>query len=208
MIRLAEARKDWALGFVDEVWWSRFAKPNMHSWAPEEEPLRLVEQNQDKGDEEPKALACYGVLLKSLKRRGDVPSPKEGRPKAEVSKESRDQMLLRFVKGRPVSEVTCDFLEWVLGRLEEQGKRVWALIWDNASWHKSWKVRCWIREHNREAKREGGVRILACLLPTKSPWLNPIEPEWLHGKRAVVKPEGELTPEEVMDRQAWLLVAF
>lgn len=27
--------------------------------------------------------------------------------------------------------------------------------------------------------------IVACRLPSKRPWLNPIEPQWVHGKRAV-----------------------
>ena len=27
------------------------------------------------------------------------------------------------------------------------------------------------------------MRILPSLLPSKSPWLNPIEPKWVHGKR-------------------------
>jgi hypothetical protein len=30
-----------------------------------------------------------------------------------------------------------------------------------------------------------------CRLPVKSPWLNPIEPRWLHGKRAIVEPQGD-----------------
>ena len=79
-------------------------------------------------------------------------------------------MLLRFVKGRPVSQVTIAFLDGVCLRLEAEGKRVWALIWDNASWHKSKKVRRWIRAHNARIKVEGGVRIVVCLLPVQSPW--------------------------------------
>jgi len=41
---------------------------------------------------------------------------------------------------------------------------------------------------------------LVCRLPVKSPWLNPIEPRWLHGKRAIVEPERTLTADELMDR--------
>ena len=41
---------------------------------------------------------------------------------------------------------------------------------------------------------------LVCRLPVKSPWLNPIEPRWLHGKRAIVEPERTLTTHELMDR--------
>ena len=59
------------------------------------------------------------------------------------------------------------------------------------------RVRAWIKAHNRRVKREGGVRIVTCRLPSKSPWLNPIEPKWMHGKRAIVEPERMLTAREV-----------
>jgi hypothetical protein len=36
------------------------------------------------------------------------------------------------------------------------------------------------------------VRIATCLLPKKSPWLNALEPKWIHGKRKVVEPDGLL----------------
>ena len=74
-------------------------------------------------------------------------------------------------------------------------------MWDNASWHLSRAVRSWISAHNRQVKREGkGVRIITCFLPTKSPWLNPIEPKWVHGKRAIVEPARLLTGQEVAER--------
>ncbi len=64
------------------------------------------------------------------------------------------------------------------------------LIWDNASWHVSKQVKTWLREHNQTAQPEAhtgktGVRIIPCWLPIKSPWLNRIEPKWVHGKRAI-----------------------
>ena len=77
---------------------------------------------------------------------------------------------------------------------------MWVLVWDNAAWHISRAVRAWIGRHNRTVKRTGGVRILVCRLPVKSPWLNPIEPRWLHGKRAIAEPERTLTAHERMDR--------
>ena len=46
---------------------------------------------------------------------------------------TRGRMDLRFVSGRPVSQVTTDFLEWLCEQVQEQGKRVIVLIWDNAS---------------------------------------------------------------------------
>jgi hypothetical protein len=73
------------------------------------------------------------------------------------------------------------------------GKKVWVLVWDNASWHTSKEVRTWVSEHNRRVKKgtAQGVRIIGCLLPKKSPWLNPIEPKWVHGKRSrVVEADG------------------
>jgi transposase len=85
--------------------------------------------------------------------------------------------------------------------MHEQGKRNWLLIWDNASWHYSKSVRNWIREHNRKVKQESkGVRILPFFLPTKSPWLNPIEPKWVHAKKAVVQPLGLLSAKLLAER--------
>jgi hypothetical protein len=165
------------VGFADECWWSRLAQPGLHAWAGDE-PLRLHELARPAGDADPKALACYGLL------RADTGA-----------------MLLRFVAGRPVSQVTEDFLAWACGRLAADGKRVLVLVWDNASWHVSKRVRTWVRAHNRRVKEGGaGVRILACRLPIKAPWLNPIEPKWIHGKRAIVEPERALAAHEVRER--------
>jgi hypothetical protein len=137
----------------------------------------LIEQTLPKGDAEPKALCCYGVLRT----------------------DSRD-ILLRFVNGRPVSHVTTAFLAWVCARLAQERKRVLVLVWDNASWHRSREVRAWVRQHNQQVKRDGGVRLLTGRLPIKSPWLNPIEPHWVHSKRAIMEPERVLTAAEVMSR--------
>lgn len=164
------------LGFQDEVWWSRLARPALHAWA-DDEPLRLHEVAPGPDDADPKALACYGLL------RGDTGG-----------------MMLRFVDGRPVSQVTEDFLEWACRRLAAEGKRALLLVWDNAAWHVSRRVRAWIKAHNRRVKAEGGVRIIACYLPVKAPWLNAIEPKWVHGKRAIVEPDRPLTAAEVVDR--------
>jgi len=123
-------------------------------------------------------LACYGLWLPA-----------------------RERMLLRFVDGRPVSPVTRAFLAWAAERLAAEGVRVLALVWDNASWHISREVRGRARAHNREVKRTGqGGRLLICRLPSRSPWLNPIEPKWVHGKRAVVEPARKLTGIELEQR--------
>ena len=110
-----------------------------------------------------------------------------------------DQVL---VDGRPVSSITTRFLSWSLEKLEAAGKKVLVLIWDNASWHVSKEVlRRWLGKHNRKVKKSGeGVRIVSCLLPKQSPWLNAIEPKWVHAKGKVVEPEGLLGAYELADR--------
>lgn len=123
-------------------------------------------------------MACYGVL------RSDTGG-----------------MMLRFCDGRPVSATTEDFLGWVCRELAAEGKAVLALVWDNAAWHVSRRVRRWIEAHNRRVRRAGtGCRIRACYLPVKAPWLNPIEPKWVHGKRAVAEPDRKLTADELRQR--------
>src|SRR4051812_41765078 len=144
-------------------------------WSEETTPARLHEQARTSGDPEALALACYGVWC--------LP---------------QEQMLLRFVDGRPVSHVTTAFLEWVGEQLAAAGHKVWVLIWDNASWHGGAEVRAWIAAHNARAKGTGqGVRILVAGWPTKSPWQNNIEPKWKHCKGAIVEPERPLTAAEL-----------
>jgi hypothetical protein len=160
LIRLAATHPTWALGFQDEVWWSRLARPTLRTWIAEDDRLRLVEQAVAKDDPDPKALACYGLLL-----RADRTDP-----------HATDQMWLRFVDGRPVSPVTIDYLAWCSRKLHVAGKEALLLVWDNAAWHVSHQVRAWIRDHNRRVKQQRAqVRIIACYLPIKSPWLNQIE---------------------------------
>ena len=143
--------------------------------------MRLVEQTVTPDDPDPKALACYGLLV----RRGQEP----------------EQVWLRFVQGRPVSAVPIPFLEWCCAKLAQRSVPVWVLVWDNAPWHVSKAVRAWMRAHNQQVKREGkGVRLLPCSLPVKSPWLNPIEPKWVHSKRAIVEPARLLSAQEVAER--------
>ncbi len=176
---------DWTLGFEDEVWWSRVARPRLASWTEEDAPLRLVEQTVARRDPDPKALACYGLLVRHWDDEG-----------------KRDErMLLRFVDGRPISGMTTQFLDWCSEQLAAEGKTALLLVWDNASWHLSKQVWGWIKEHNRAVKcGEAAVRIIVCPLPSKSPWLNPIEPKWMHGKRWIIEPARLLTADEIAAR--------
>jgi hypothetical protein len=45
-----------------------------------------------------------------------------------------------------------------------------------------------------------GTRIFVCPLPTKSPWLNLIEPKWVHGKRRIAEPDQTLAASEREER--------
>jgi transposase len=182
---LIQDHPDWVLGFQDETWWSRYETPNLCTWTEQDQRLRLVEQPVPRKETDPKAVACYGLLVSCPARPDDLP----------------EQVWLRFVDGRPVSALTIQYLQWCCDKLEAAGKTALLLIWDNASWHVSRAVRQWIRDHNRQVKQTAkGVRILACYLPSKSPWLNPIEPCWAHAKRNVVEPERTLAAEELMER--------
>ena len=179
LMAVAEANPEWAVGFEDECWWSRVTLPTLSSWTEEGKPLRLVQRSVTKDDPEPKAVSCYGLYLPEL----------DGRT------------WLRFVDGRSVSSVTTRFLSWCCEKLQAADKKVLLLIWDNASWHVSKELRRWLGSHNREVKESGcGVRIVSCLLPKQSPWLNAIEPKWVHGKRKVVEPDGLLGAYELADR--------
>ena len=185
LIRLVVTHPTWALGFEDAVWWSRLAQPALHTWAEPDQPLRLVEQAVAKDDPDPKALACYGLLVRWV-------AP--GGRRAEAA-------WLQFVDGRPVSARTTEFLAWCCTKLAAAGKEALLLVWDNAPWHVSRTVRQWIHAHNRQVKATGrGVRIINCYLPIKSPWLNPIEPKWAHGKRRVVEPAHLLPAAELRAR--------
>jgi DDE superfamily endonuclease len=151
----------------------------LHAWSAPGARLRLVTPAVERDAPDPKALACYGLWLPE-----------------------RERMLLRFVTGRPVSGVTCAFLAWVAEHLTAEGVRVPALVWDHAAWHVSRAVRAWVRGHNRRAKHAGGCRLLVGRPPSRSPWLNPIEPQWAHGKRAVVEPARKLAGDELRQRLA------
>jgi transposase len=159
LISLAEGRPEWVAGFLDESWFSRLARPAMGSWSDAGEPLRLIEQSVAKDDpsEATKAISYYGLYVPEL-----------------------EKVWLRFADGRPVSSITTRFLSWCCQKLQAVDKRVWVLIWDNASWHISKELQEWIASHNHKVKNSGdGVRIINCLLPKKSPWLNSMEPKWV-----------------------------
>ena len=165
------------VGFQDECRWTRLAQPGLVAWAADD-PLRLAGNARDPKGGGPEGVACYGLL-----------------------RQDTGGMLLRSCDGRPVSATTEEYLGWACRALAGEGKRVLGLAWDNAAWHVSNRVRGWIGRRNRRVSREKrGCRIRVCPLPIKAPWLNPIEPKWVHGRRAVVEPDRKLTADELRPR--------
>lgn len=151
----------------------------MHAWA-DDTPTRLVEQPYCKDDPDPSAFACFGL---------------------DIHWKDQEEVWLRFVKGNPKSDPLIQFMNWVLEKASQEGICVLVMFWDHATWHKSQMVRDWIHTHNQEVKQSRtGTRLLACLLPKKSPWLNPIEAKWIHAKRKVIEPDRKLPVQELADR--------
>jgi hypothetical protein len=175
LIRLAAQHPDWVLGFEDEVWWSRLARPSFNAWTGGP-PMRVQLLKADANDPDPDAVACYGLL------RSDT-----------------HKVMLRFVEGRPLADITTQFLGWLCRRFEDEGKKVFIAVWDDASWHTAEEVALWAQEHNGKAK-QGGIKVVICELPVASPWLNNIEPCWKRAKKAIVEPDRKLTAAETTAR--------
>jgi hypothetical protein len=155
------------LVWEDECWFSRFAQPTMQAWGETTLAQRMVLPRAPE-----KARGYYGV-----KWLGHAP------------------LFLYPCFKRPSSDETLQLLRWLLHNAALLHKRVVVVLWDNASWHTARKVKRWVPHHNQQAKRNGQPRLLLCPLPTRSPWLNPVEPHWMHAKRKVAEPtELDLSP--------------
>ena len=175
-IRLAGKHPEWVVGFLDEVWWSRLARPPLRAWSAGN-PLKIHVLSRPKYDTEPVAISCYGFLRQDTGR-----------------------VMLRFVEGRPVGDITAQFLNWVCEQLGAEGRSRLIVIWDDPSWHSGKPVSDWLAKHNKSVKRYGGIQVVLCPLPVKSPWLNNIETRWGPAKRAILEPDRILTAQEVVSR--------
>jgi transposase len=161
------------------------SQPDWHSWVENGQFTKLVEQVYTKTDPDPKALACFGLLVRWQTDQAH----------------SKEKIWLRFVAGNPCSHLTIQYLHWTCSKAHQLGKRVLVMFWDHAPWHISKETLDWVHAHNRQVKQSGkGVRLLICFLPKKSPWLNSIEPSWIHAKRKIVEPDRKLSANEVVSR--------
>ena len=160
----------------DEGWFSRFAQPTTPAWYEADFPVYRMQRDGKRGAKN-KALACFGAV-----------------------RQDTHEVLLSLSDGQPNSLQTWLFVMGLLSVARHENKRVLVIIWDNASWHKSKAIQPWIRDYNQLAKVHNEPRLLVHRLPTQSPWLNPLEPRWLHAKRAVCEPDDDLTPDELCKR--------
>ena len=57
-MEVADGNPEWAIGFLDECWWSRVALPTLSSFSEKGEPHRMIQRSVAKDDPEPKAISC------------------------------------------------------------------------------------------------------------------------------------------------------
>src|SRR5262249_7521189 len=114
---------------------------------------------------------------------------------------ARDPGGLPFAPPRPLGGLGGEVLPWVGTKLRAAGKTALWLGWDNAAWHRRHAVRPWRRApKQRGNQHRHGLRIVPCLLPSKSPGLHPLEAQWGQGKRAVGAPSRLRPATELAER--------
>ena len=147
LLALARGSPEGAAVWLDESWFVRWPY-QFRAWASREKPLRVAQRWSEEVD----TVALYATL-----------------------DDETQEAFLRWAEGQPNSEETVRFLEALMAHWTDQGKRFIILFWDKAPWHTSKRTRTWVRAYNRRAKREGFARLVICQLPSRSPWLMPLE---------------------------------
>jgi hypothetical protein len=69
--------------------------------------LKVQALKSEDHDPDPDAIACYGFYQYDTRK-----------------------VSVRFVEGRPVGDITVQFLEWLRAGLADEGKKVLVVIWD------------------------------------------------------------------------------
>jgi len=148
LLAMARTAPDGAAVWLDQSWFVRWPY-RFRNWVHKDEALRVAKR----WNEEVDTTALYAAL-----------------------DDETQEAFLRWAEGQPNSEVTVQFLEALMAHWTKKGKRFIVLFWDKASWHTSKRTQDWIRDYNRRAKKEDLTRLIVCQLPTRSPWLMPLEP--------------------------------
>jgi transposase len=148
LLAMARAAPGGTVIWLDQSWFVRWPY-RFRAWAAKDAALRVAQR----WDEEVETTALYAAL-----------------------DDESQEAFLRWAEGQPNSEETVQFLEALMAHCTQKGLRFIVLVWDKASWHTSKRTRSWIRAYNRQAKQEARTRLIVCQLPTRSPWLMPLEP--------------------------------
>lgn len=152
-IATALSSDDYDLEFADESWFvaqqaSGIMNPQMGSAWTEDGKLVKVPASRSKGK---MTLSIYaGLSLKS------------------------GQINYRFTHKNNTDQ-TIEYLKMRSEQCKAKGLKRLYIVWDNASFHISKKLKGWLRDYNKGVRKSGGTLIHLVALPSKSPWLNPIE---------------------------------
>lgn len=147
LLAMARAAPDGAGVWLDESWFVRWPY-RFRAWTHRDSPLRVLKRWGEAVD----TTALFATL-----------------------DEESQEAFLHWGEGQPDSEAMIQFLELLMAHWTKKGKRFIVLLWDRASWHTSKRTRGWIRAYNRQAKEKSLTRLIVCRLPTRSPWLMPLE---------------------------------
>ena len=147
LLVMARTAPDGAAGWLDESWFVRWPY-RFWAWAKRKAPLHVPLRWNEEVDK----TALFAAL-----------------------DDETQESFLRWADGQPNSERMIVFLKSLMAHWTEKGKRFIVLFWDRASFHTSRRVRCWIRDYNQQAKAQGLTRLIPFWLPSRSPWLMPLE---------------------------------
>lgn len=157
------------------------------AWAKRDPSILVVFQDESWFSGTPKAVGQYGQ--RGVPRTAAVAKPAHKCKGAWVLYAALEVVtgrVQRFYAPRCNQTYVRQQLEALLAQAQAAGKRVLVVIWDNASWHTAQALRRWYYRYNQTAKRTGQVRLLLVPLPSRSPWLNPLEPVFGQAKRHIV----------------------
>lgn len=148
LLAMARTAPGGAAFWLDQSWFARWPYP-FRAWAARDAPLRVAQRWSEEVD----TTALYAAL-----------------------NDETQEPFLHWAEGQPNSEETVRFLEALMAHCTAKGLRFVVLFWDKAPWHTSKRTRHWIRTYNQQAKLKNQTRLIVCSLPTRSPWLMPLEP--------------------------------
>ncbi len=157
------------------------------AWAKRDPSILVVFQDESWFSGTPKAVGQYGQRGQPWTAAVAKPAHKcKGAWVLYAALEVVSGQVQRFYAPRCNQTAVRQQLETLLAQAQAAGRQVLVVIWDNASWHTAKALRHWYYRYNQVAKRDGRVRLLLVALPSRSPWLNPLEPIFGQAKRRIV----------------------